>query len=174
MENFSKYSTESDTMDTYTPAITKSLNVAAFSPHFCLVKCCQSQPLKSFIPALLCVCVQVHTCMHTHAQPCLILCNHMDYSPPGSSVHEIFQAGILEWVAISSSNYSSVCTCKKARMTSHKTTALCHTSQTTEIPACGSILKLGGVFQSLLTSDGRAILNMESIPWQMIFTWLRI
>ena len=25
----------------------------------------------------------------------------MDYSPPGSSVHEIFQARILEWVAIS-------------------------------------------------------------------------
>ena len=27
----------------------------------------------------------------------------MDCSPPGSSVHGIFQAGILEWVAISSS-----------------------------------------------------------------------
>ena len=27
----------------------------------------------------------------------------MDYSPPGSSVHEIFQGRILEWVAISSS-----------------------------------------------------------------------
>ena len=27
--------------------------------------------------------------------------NHMDYSPPGSSVHEISQARILEWVAIS-------------------------------------------------------------------------
>ena len=25
----------------------------------------------------------------------------MDYSPPGSSVHEIFQARVLEWVAIS-------------------------------------------------------------------------
>ena len=30
-------------------------------------------------------------------------CNPMDCSPPGSSVHEISQAGILEWVAISSS-----------------------------------------------------------------------
>ena len=29
--------------------------------------------------------------------------NPLDYSPPGSSVHGIFQAGILEWVAISSS-----------------------------------------------------------------------
>ena len=31
----------------------------------------------------------------------------MDYSPPGSSVHGIFQAKILEWVAISSSRGSS-------------------------------------------------------------------
>ena len=30
------------------------------------------------------------------------LCNPMDCSPPGSSVHEIFQARILEWVAIPS------------------------------------------------------------------------
>ena len=29
------------------------------------------------------------------------------YSPPGSSVHEIFQARILEWVAISYSRSSS-------------------------------------------------------------------
>ena len=28
-------------------------------------------------------------------------CNPMDCSPPGSSVHGIFQARILEWVAIS-------------------------------------------------------------------------
>ena len=32
----------------------------------------------------------------------------MDCSPPGSSVHGIFQARILEWVAISSSRGSSV------------------------------------------------------------------
>ena len=33
----------------------------------------------------------------THAQSC----NPMDYSLPGSSVHGLFQARILEWVAIS-------------------------------------------------------------------------
>ena len=32
---------------------------------------------------------------------CLTLCNPMDYSPPDSSFHGIFQARILEWVAIS-------------------------------------------------------------------------
>ena len=35
------------------------------------------------------------------AKSCLTLCDHMDCSPPGSSVHGILQAGILEWVAIS-------------------------------------------------------------------------
>ena len=33
-------------------------------------------------------------------QSCLIICDPMDYSLPGSSVHDIFQARILEWVAI--------------------------------------------------------------------------
>ena len=36
------------------------------------------------------------------AQPCPILCDPMDCSPPGSSVHGILQARILEWVAIPS------------------------------------------------------------------------
>ena len=35
------------------------------------------------------------------AQLCLTLCNPMDYSLPGSSIHGIFQARVLEWVAIS-------------------------------------------------------------------------
>ena len=37
-------------------------------------------------------------------QSCLTLCNPIDSSPPGSSVHGILQARTLEWVAISSSN----------------------------------------------------------------------
>ena len=41
-----------------------------------------------------CVCV----CM---LSPCLTLYDPKDSSPPGSSVHGIFQARILEWVAIS-------------------------------------------------------------------------
>ena len=31
-------------------------------------------------------------------QSCPTLCDPMDYSPPGSSVHEILQAKIPEWV----------------------------------------------------------------------------
>ena len=40
-------------------------------------------------------------------QLCLTLCDPMDCTPPGSSVHGILQARILVWVAISSSNIDS-------------------------------------------------------------------
>ena len=43
--------------------------------------------------------------MHAKSlQSCPTLCDPIDGSPPGSSVPEILQARILEWVAISFSN----------------------------------------------------------------------
>ena len=48
----------------------------------------------------MCVCVQ-------SLQLCLILCDPVDCSPPGSSVHGILQARILEWVAMPFSMRSS-------------------------------------------------------------------
>ena len=44
-------------------------------------------------------------CMH--AQSCPTLCDPMDCGPPGSSVHGISQARLLEWVAMSFSRGSS-------------------------------------------------------------------
>ena len=44
-----------------------------------------------------CVCVCVCVCV----QSCPTLCNPIDCSPLGSSVHEIFPARILEWVSAS-------------------------------------------------------------------------
>ena len=41
------------------------------------------------------------------AQSCLTLCDPMDYSLPGFSIHGIFQARVLEWVVISFSRRSS-------------------------------------------------------------------
>ena len=41
------------------------------------------------------------------AQSCLTLCDPMHYSPPGSPVHGILQAWILEWVAVPFSRGSS-------------------------------------------------------------------
>ena len=40
-------------------------------------------------------------------QLCLMFCNPMDCSPPGSSVHGIIQSRLLEWVAIPFSRGSS-------------------------------------------------------------------
>ena len=44
-----------------------------------------------------------HLCVLV-AQSCPTLCKAMDCSPPGSSVHGILQAGLLEWVTIPFSN----------------------------------------------------------------------
>ena len=44
-------------------------------------------------------------CVLTHSA--VTLCDPVDCSPPGSSVHGIFQARVLEWVAISYSRGSS-------------------------------------------------------------------
>ena len=58
-------------------------------------------------------CWQQHEATDTHtllvliAQSCLSLCDPMDCSPPGSSVHGMSQAGILQWLAISFSRASS-------------------------------------------------------------------
>ena len=52
------------------------------------------------------VCVYIYVCVCV-AQSCPTLCDPMDSSPPGSSVHGILQARILEWVAMSYSMGSS-------------------------------------------------------------------
>ena len=51
----------------------------------------------------------VCACACSVTQSCLTLCDPMDCSLPGSSVHGIFQAGILECLAISFSRGSSQC-----------------------------------------------------------------
>ena len=62
--------------------------------------CCWISVLNSSVYSLYCV--------HAKSPPsCVILCDPMDCSPPGSSVHGIHQARILEWVAMYSSRGSS-------------------------------------------------------------------
>ena len=52
--------------------------------------------------------VIARACIHAKLlQSCPTLCNPIDYSPPGSSIHGILQAIILEWVAMPSSRGSS-------------------------------------------------------------------
>ena len=70
--------------------------------------------------SIVCVCVRAHIysflflyhfltsdIICAQSLSCVLLCDHMDCSPPGSSVHGILQARILEWVAMPSSRGSS-------------------------------------------------------------------
>ena len=71
------------------------------------------QPIPQALPSQ-CSCLHIHptyvhiyVCACVHAQLCLTLCDPMDCSPPGSSVHGISQARILAWAPISFSRGSS-------------------------------------------------------------------
>ena len=44
-----------------------------------------------------------HVCVCSVAQSCLTLCDPLNCSPPGFSIHGVFQARILKRVAVSSS-----------------------------------------------------------------------
>ena len=47
-------------------------------------------------------------CIYSSEASCLTFCDPIDCSPPGSSIHGIFQARILGWVTISYSRGSSL------------------------------------------------------------------
>ena len=69
--------------------------------HACVCTC-----VCVCVPARACVCVYV--CARAKLlQSCPAVCDHMDYSLPGSSIHGIIQAIILELVAMPSSRGSS-------------------------------------------------------------------
>ena len=78
----------------------------------------------------MCVCVCVIV-----TQSCLTLCDPMDCSQPGSSVHGILQARILEWVAMpfSDVNFNS----------SSLVAKLCPTLATPQTVACHVPLCIG-------------------------------
>ena len=62
--------------------------------------------LLSILYIVVCVCVCMFVCVKS-LQMCLTLCDPMDCSPLGSSVHGILQARILEWIAMPSSRRTS-------------------------------------------------------------------
>ena len=65
----------------------------------------EDPPASHLLSALL-----VQPSAHVNAkspQPCPALCDPMDCSPPGSSVHGLLQVRTLEWVAMLSSRGSS-------------------------------------------------------------------
>ena len=70
-----------------------SLSYLELEPAYCNLKHVHKTPQVSILCAK-----SLHSC--------LTLCDPMDCSSPGSPVHGILQAGILEWVATSSSRGS--------------------------------------------------------------------
>ena len=71
---------------------------------------CACMHVLGIVCVCVCVCVRTRTrrfaCMHVRVLSCVRLCNPMDCSPPGSSVHGTLQVRILEGVAISFSRGS--------------------------------------------------------------------
>ena len=68
-------------------------------------RCFTYNPHSQDFPPGLCVCVCVCVCVHVYLYP--TLCHPIDHSSPVSSVYEVLQARILEWVAISYSGHLS-------------------------------------------------------------------
>ena len=64
----------------------------------------QTYIVKTYVRKNMCMRASVHA---KSLQSCPTLCDPMDCSPPGSSVHGILQARTLEWVAMTSSRGSS-------------------------------------------------------------------
>ena len=78
----------------FSPWHMKSCRIKFSPPLLRHLKPFSCSPQRRFL-LLLCMCLV--------AQSCPTLCYHMDCSPPGSSVHGILQARILEWVDMTSS-----------------------------------------------------------------------
>ena len=77
-------------------------------------------------------------------QSCPTLCNSIDGSPPGSSVHGTLQARVLEWVAVSPSKGSS------------------QTRDQTHV-SCGSCIA-GRFFTTESPGDAQTLIGSMSIP----------
>ena len=83
-----------DTAD-FCPQNPEITNACCLQPAGCAVLLLQSSETKANF-----------TCAKS-LQSCLTLCDPVDHSPPGSSVHGILQARILEWIVMPSFRGSS-------------------------------------------------------------------
>ena len=93
------------------------------------------------------------------AQSCPTLSNPMDYSPPGSSVHRIFQARVLEWGAIAFSTFE-----------------LGMSNEGLKETMGGSFfpLLLNGYFQCKWPANTRPLAQKQRNGTSLVIQWLRI
>ena len=113
-------------------------------------------------------------------QSCLILCDPMDCSPPGSSVHGLVQARVLEWAALSYSRgfsrardrtHISCVFCIRRWILYHHTTweALKGSTTVSQLDIVGPVLGLRVTFGGL-TSPGMLKCFIEGMH-PLIFQW---
>ena len=96
----------------------------------------------------------------TCAQSCPTLCHPMDCSPPGSSVHGILQARILEWAAMPSSRGSS----QSRNRTPQTDSLLSEPPGKSKNTGVGSLSLLRGNFPDPGIELGSASLQADSLP----------
>ena len=112
------------------------------------------------------------------AQSCLTLCDPMDCSPPGSSVHGIFQVRKLEWVAIpyskgSSSPRDSTCISCTGRQTLYRCSIWSSSINIIREKRCCCLPKIADSFSRFRNkacehSGGRGITDCTSL-WSCLF-----
>ena len=104
--------TVEQTAETILEIITESLSIRGLCEGskkitLCTINCCKAFPTHTEQMLRCLPCGFFYACMYTKPlQSCPPLCDPMDCDPPGSSVHGISQARILEWVAMPSSGGS--------------------------------------------------------------------
>ena len=107
------------------------------------------------------------------AESCLTLNDPMDRSLPGSSVHGIFQARVLEWDAIAFSEIHD----KVYLMTTLKTSRLCHVAKFTPPPKkTKEMTEVTGDYWASMVAQAVKIclqyrtpgfhLRIEKMPWR--------
>ena len=104
-------------MTKWSPLVCFSWGKKKFSLQILKLCLCQILPAIRILKGIkeklhftqLLVDINENICVCSVTQLCLTLWNSMDCSLPGSSVHGIFQARILEWVAISFSRLHMLC-----------------------------------------------------------------
>ena len=79
--------------------------VYAWPAHYFIYHLCHASFLHcTLVSVIILLSPQANTCVHAKLlQLCLTVCDPMGFSLPGSSVHGILQARILEWVTMPSS-----------------------------------------------------------------------
>ena len=104
-------------------------------------------------------------CVCVCAQSCLTLCNPRDCSPPGSPVHGVLPARILEWVSTPSSRESSwpgnwtLISCIAGRFFTHGTTW--------EAQVTCRILQLWVMWVGCCYLQA----HQSSPPWEDLWSW---